>query len=125
MTFKSPENSYEDWLKRQPEAVQNKMLGNVRASLWRDGKLAICGNMITGQNADVKPSEQADFRCPFCGGIIRKADIHLNDPTCCNRCGAHVIQFWCGACRGVFFQSYRGQLPPAIDCAICGQLIAT
>lgn len=33
--------SYADWLKRQPEAVQNDILGVTKARLFRDGKLTL------------------------------------------------------------------------------------
>lgn len=33
--------SYSDWLKRQPEAVQNDILGATKAQLFRDGKLTL------------------------------------------------------------------------------------
>jgi len=32
---------YEDWLKSQPVAVQNEVLGKGRAQLWRDGKIRL------------------------------------------------------------------------------------
>lgn len=31
--------TYDDWLRLQPEAVQNRVLGKTRAKLWRSGKL--------------------------------------------------------------------------------------
>lgn len=33
--------SYPEWLKRQPDAVQNDILGVAKAKLWRDGKLKL------------------------------------------------------------------------------------
>ncbi|MNE64713.1 hypothetical protein D3C80_1601390 [compost metagenome] len=33
--------SYSEWLKRQPGAVQNDILGTTKAQLFRDGKLTL------------------------------------------------------------------------------------
>jgi hypothetical protein len=37
----SADTTYGDWLKRQPKAVQDKVLGKTRAELFRDGKVTL------------------------------------------------------------------------------------